>query len=57
MTTMTQQPVEVTGGVDTHAAAVVDSAGRILGSALFPATGEQVNLLFAFRARRVWLCR
>ena len=45
MSTMTQhqQAVEVTGGVDTHkdshTAAALDSAGRLLGSARFPATG------------------
>src|SRR5690348_6031668 len=42
MPTMTQVPVEVTGGVDTHrdthTAAVVDSAGRLLGNAQFSAT-------------------
>jgi transposase len=41
---MTQQIVEVTGGVDTHrdthTAAAVDSAGRVLGSAQFPATTD-----------------
>ncbi|MFE9958966.1 IS110 family transposase [Micromonospora sp. NPDC005299] len=39
---MTQQLVEVTGGVDTHrdthTAAAVDAAGRVLGSAQFEAT-------------------
>lgn len=39
---MHDQPREVTGGVDTHGefhvAAVVDSAGRILGTETFPAT-------------------
>jgi transposase len=52
MTTMTQDPVEVTGGVDTHAdthtAAAVDSAGRILGSAQFPATGAGYAALLAW---------
>lgn len=42
MSTMAQQVVEVTGGVDTHkdthTAAAVDTAGRLLGSAQFPAT-------------------
>lgn len=42
MSTMAQSKVEVTGGVDTHkdthTAAAVDSAGRVLGSAQFPAT-------------------
>jgi transposase len=41
---MTQDAVEVTGGVDTHkdthTAAALDSAGRLLGSAQFPATGS-----------------
>lgn len=41
MSTMTQPVVEVTGGVDTHqdthTAAVVDPAGRVLGAAQFPA--------------------
>ncbi|MEX5713912.1 IS110 family transposase [Parafrankia sp. FMc6] len=40
--TQHQQAVEVTGGVDTHkdshTAAALDSAGRLLGSAQFPAT-------------------
>jgi transposase len=39
---MTDQLVQVTGGVDTHkdthTAAAVDAAGRVLGSAQFPAT-------------------
>jgi transposase len=39
---MTDQVVQVTGGVDTHkdthTVAAVDSAGRVLGSAQFPAT-------------------
>ncbi|MGB3676082.1 MAG: IS110 family transposase [Candidatus Nanopelagicales bacterium] len=38
---MTQNLVEITGGVDTHkdthTAAAIDSAGRLLGSAQFPA--------------------
>lgn len=42
MSTMTQPAVEVTGGVDTHrdthTAAAVDPAGRVLGSAQFPTT-------------------
>ena len=42
MSTMTQPAVEVTGGVDTHldthTAAAVDAAGRVLGTAQFPAT-------------------
>src|SRR4051812_4665464 len=49
MTTMTQHPVQVTGGVDTHkdthTAAVVDSAGRMLGSARFSATGAGYTAL------------
>ena len=40
-TTMAHQVIEVTGGVDTHkdthTAAAIDSAGRVLGSAQFPA--------------------
>lgn len=43
MATITPHQVQVTGGVDTHkdthTAAAVDSAGRVLGSAQFPATG------------------
>ena len=43
MPTITQHQVEVTGGVDTHkdthTAAAIDAAGRVLGSAQFPATG------------------
>src|SRR5919197_84893 len=58
MTTMTQQPVQVTGGVDTHSdthcdthtAAAVDSAGRVLGSAIFPATGAGYAALLAWLA-------
>jgi phosphoribosylformimino-5-aminoimidazole carboxamide ribonucleotide (ProFAR) isomerase len=42
MSTMAQAAVEVTGGVDTHkdthTAAAVDAARRMLGSAQFPAT-------------------
>jgi transposase len=42
MSTMTQQVVQVTGGVDTHkdthTAAAVDAVGRVLGSAQFAAT-------------------
>jgi transposase len=49
---MTQQLVEVTGGVDTHqdshTAAAVDSAGRVLGSAQFPATAEGYAHLLAW---------
>ncbi|WP_329262787.1 IS110 family transposase [Actinoallomurus sp. NBC_01490] len=43
MPTITPHEVQVTGGVDihkdTHTAAAIDSAGRMLGSAQFPATG------------------
>jgi transposase len=49
---MTQQLVEVTGGVDTHqdthTAAAVDSAGRVLGSAQFPATTAGYAQLLAW---------
>ncbi|MEV6602524.1 IS110 family transposase [Actinoplanes sp. NPDC051346] len=42
MATMTHPPVQVTAGVDTHkdthTAAAVDDAGRLLGTAQFPAT-------------------
>jgi transposase len=42
MSTMTQALVQVTGGVDTHkdthTAAALDAAGRLLGTAEFPAT-------------------
>jgi transposase len=42
MSTMAQLEVEVTGGVDTHkdthTVAALDGAGRVLGSAQFPAT-------------------
>jgi transposase len=42
MSTIAQPEVEVTGGVDTHrdthTAAALDGAGRVLGSAQFPAT-------------------
>ena len=41
---MTQPGIEVTGGVDTHqdthTVAAVDSVGRVLGSAQFPATAS-----------------
>ena len=44
--------VEVTGGVDTHkdthTAAAVDSAGRVLGSAQFPATAAGYVALLAW---------
>jgi transposase len=53
MVTMAQQEIEVTGGVDTHkdthTAAVVDGAGRVLGSEQFPATGA------GYRALLGWL--
>lgn len=43
MTTMAQHLVQVTGGVDAHndtrTVAAIDSAGRMLGSARFPAAG------------------
>jgi transposase len=52
MTTMTQPPAEITGGVDTHkdthTAAAADSAGRILGSAQFPATAAGYAALLAW---------
>jgi transposase len=54
MATITQHQVQVTGGVDTHkdthTAAVVDSVGRVLGSAQFPATETGYAALLA------WLC-
>jgi transposase len=49
---MAQDQVEVTGGVDTHkdthTAAAVDSAGRMLGSAQFPATAAGYAALLAW---------
>jgi transposase len=52
MTTMTQQAIEITGGVDTHkdthTAAAADAAGRILGSAQFPATTAGYAALLAW---------
>jgi transposase len=49
---MTQQLVEVTGGVDTHqdthTAAAVDSAGRVLGCEQFPATSAGYAQLLAW---------
>jgi transposase len=52
MTTIAQSPVEVTGGVDTHkdthTAAAVDAAGRVLGSAQFPATPAGYRALLAW---------
>jgi transposase len=54
MSTIAQQDVEVTGGVDTHkdthTAAAVDAAGRVLGNAQFPATPAGYAALLA------WLC-
>jgi transposase len=50
--TMTDQLVQVTGGVDTHrdthTAAAVDAAGRVLGSAQFPATAAGYAALLAW---------
>ncbi|MFD3941088.1 IS110 family transposase [Streptomyces sp. NPDC058611] len=50
--TMAQHEVEVTGGVDTHkdthTAAAVDSAGRALGSAQFPASALGYRKLLAW---------
>jgi transposase len=49
---MTYPDVEVTGGVDTHkdthTAAAVDAAGRVLGSAQFPATPAGYGRLLAW---------
>jgi transposase len=49
---MTDQLVQVTGGVDTHkdthTAAAVDAAGRVLGSAQFPATAAGYAALLAW---------
>jgi len=54
MSTIAQPDVEVTGGVDTHkdthTAAAVDGAGRILGSAQFPATPAGYATLLAWLA-------
>lgn len=54
MSTMAQSLVEVTGGVDTHkdthTAAAVDAAGRLLGSAQFPATPAGYTALLAWLA-------
>ncbi len=48
----TPRVVEVTGGVDTHAdthtAAVVDSAGRVLGTAEFPTTAAGYRRLLGW---------
>ena len=50
---MTHRHVEVIGGVDTHGrthhAAVIDTAGRLLGDAEFPATGA------GYRSLARWL--
>lgn len=55
MTTMTDSRPSVVGGVDTHkdlhVAAVVDRAGRILGTASFP------NDTRGFRQLRCWMAR
>jgi transposase len=52
---MHHDQIDVTGGVDTHAeehvVAAIDSVGRILGTASFPATGSGYRRLLA------WLCR
>jgi transposase len=52
VSTMAQADVEVTGGVDTHkdthTAAAVDAAGRVLGSAQFPATAYGYAALLAW---------
>jgi transposase len=49
---MAQDVVQVTGGVDTHkdthTAAAVDAAGRVLGSAQFPATPAGYAALLAW---------
>lgn len=50
---MAQHEVEVTGGVDTHkdthTAAAIDTAGRVLGSAQFPASA------LGYRKLLTWL--
>jgi transposase len=52
MSPITPPDVEVTGGVDTHkdthTGAAVDSAGRVLGSAQFPATAQGYADLLAW---------
>lgn len=52
MTTMTDPPVHVTGGVDTHkdthVAAALDSLGRVLGTEAFPATTAGYRALLAW---------
>jgi transposase len=54
MTTMTQAPIEVVGGVDTHkdthTAAAVDPAGRLLGSRQFEAAPAGYRALLAWLA-------
>lgn len=54
MTTMTQDPIEIVGGVDTHkdthTAAAVDPAGRTLGSKQFPTTPAGYRDLLAWLA-------
>jgi transposase len=54
MTTMTQEQIEVVGGVDTHkdtnTAAAVDPAGRVLGSQQFPTTPAGYRALLAWLA-------
>lgn len=54
MTSMTDQALEVTGGVDTHGethhAAVIDHLGRHLADREFPATGAGYRRLLS------WLC-
>ena len=53
MTTMTEQAVVVTGGVDTHqdqhVAAALDQLGRVLGTQSFPTT------LVGYRHLHRWL--
>lgn len=52
MTTVTQPDVEITGGVDTHkdthTAAAVDAAGRVLGTAQFDATAKGYRQLLTW---------
>jgi transposase len=52
MPTMTQHVTEIIGGVDTHkdthTAAAIDSAGRLIGSAQFPATSAGYSALLAW---------
>ena len=53
-TIMSKNHIDVVGGVDTHrdnhVAAAVDSAGRLLGTASFPATGTGYGELLAWLA-------